>query len=287
MRRPVLIALVGAVVVLLVTTVVYFQRYRQAAADYAQTRTEADAARTSYGNAINAIAEIQDSLSAIAVGDSSLRMRPGLATEVASGQHEEALEQIAVLKASVERTKEKIHTLEVNLKKSGIKVAGLEKMMTNLKQSLADKEQTIADLSTQVTTLQTQVDGLNTAVAASRDTIATQTANLEEKRQELDTIYYVIGDKSSLKEQGIVEAKGGLLGIGKTMKPTGAYPSAHFTALDIDQSTVVRIPAKKAQVLTAQPTSSYLLRLVGEAMELQITDPQAFRSVKHLVIVTS
>jgi predicted nucleic acid-binding Zn-ribbon protein len=289
MRRPVLYALVGAVIVLLATTVVYFQRYRQATADFTETRTEAEAARTSYGNAINAIAEIQDSLSAISVGDSSLRMRPGLATEGASaqGQDKEALEHIAVLKASVERAKARIQELEVSLKKTGIKVAGLQKMMNGLKESVAEKEQVIADLSTRVDALQTQVTGLTTAVEASRDTIATQTANLEEKRQELDTIYYVIGDKSSLTQQGIVEAKGGVLGMGKTMKPTGAYPSAHFTALDIDQNTVVRIPAKKAQVLTGQPTTSYLLRLVGEAWELKITDPQQFRSVKHLVIVTS
>jgi flagellar biosynthesis chaperone FliJ len=289
MRKPVLYALVGAVVVLLATTVVYFQRYHQAAADYAQTRTEADAAKTSYGNAINAIAEIQDSLSAISVGDSSLRMRPGLASEggMAQNQDKEALEHIAILKASVERAKTKIQQLEANLKHSGIKIAGLQKMVSGLKQTVTEKEQVIADLSTQVTSLQTQVTGLTTAVEASRDTIATQTATLEQKRQELDTIYYVIGDKSSLKQEGIVEAKGGLLGMGKTMKPTGTYPSAHFTALDIDQSTVVHIPAKKAQVLSAQPTSSYLLHLVGDAMELQITDPQAFRSVKHLVIVTS
>jgi hypothetical protein len=289
MRKPVLYALVGAVIVLLATTVVYFQRYHQAATDYAQTRTEADEAKTSYGNAINAIAEIQDSLSAISVGDSSLRMRPGFASEGggARSQDKEALERIAVLKASVERTKTKIQQLEADLHHNGIKIAGLQKMVTNLKESVTAKEQQIADLSTQVTSLQTQVTGLTTAVEASRDTIATQTATLEEKRQELDTIYYVIGDKSQLRDDGILEAKGGVLGLGKTMKPTGSYPSAHFTALDIDQSQVVHIPAKKAQVLTAQPPSSYLLRLVGEAMELQITDPAAFRSVKHLVIVTS
>lgn len=289
MRKPVLYALVGAVIVLLATTAVFYQRYRQAATDYADTRTAEEAARTSYGNAISAIAEIQDSLSAISVGDSSLRMRPGLAGEGAgrSTQDKEALERIAVLKASVERTKTRIHELEVDLHKSGLRMAGLQKMVAGLKQSVAEKESIIAELSGQVDSLQTQVSGLSTEVAASRDTIATQTANLEQRRQELDTIYYVIGDKTSLTQQGIVEAKGGVLGIGKTMKPTGSYPTAHFTALDIDRDSVVRIPAKKAQVLTGQPPTSYLLQLVGEALELHITDPQQFRSVKHLVIVIS
>ncbi|MFI5372602.1 MAG: hypothetical protein ACHQ52_13685 [Candidatus Eisenbacteria bacterium] len=288
MRKPIQYALWGAIVVLLATTGVFYQRYRQAASEYVQTRTEEEAARTSYGNAIDAIAEISDSLNAIAIGDSSLRMRPGLASEGTPGsQNKEALERIAMLKASVERTKVRMHDLEVALHKSGLKMAGLEKMIANLKETVATREQSIAELSDQVNTLQTQVTGLTTEVAATHDTIANQSASLEEKRRELDTIYYVVGDKTTLTQQGIVEAKGGVLGMGKTMKPTGSYPEAHFTALDIDRETVVRIPAKKAQVLTAQPPGSYLLQLVGEALELHITDPSQFRSVKHLVIVTS
>jgi uncharacterized coiled-coil protein SlyX len=288
MKRPVLYALVGAVIVLLASTAILYQRYRQTAADFADTKAAEEAARTSYGNAINSIAEIQDSLSAIALGDSSLRMRGGLSTEGGrQAQDKEALERIAVLKAGVERTKQRIHELELSLQKSGIRVAGLQKMIAGLKKDVADREQVIAQLSGQVDSLNTTVNVLNTTVVAKNDTIATQTANLETKRRELNTIYFVIGNKKTLTDQGILVAKGGVLGLGKTLKATGDYLPTHFTALDLDQETVVKIPAKKAQVLSEQPPTSYQLTLVGETMELRVTDPVRFRTVKHLVIMTS
>lgn len=288
MRRPVMFALVAVIIVLVASTAIYYQRYRQSAQEYADSKAAEEAARTSYGNAIQSIGEIQDSLSAIAVGDSSLRMRAGMNTEGGRAEQDrEALERIAVLKAGVERAKTRIHDLEVNLHRSGIKMAGLQKLIAGLKRDVGDREQTIASLSSQVDSLHTTVNVLNTSVAEKSDTIATQTANLEVKRRELDTIYYVIGDKKSLRDQGILTAKGGVLGLGKTLKPTGDYLPTHFTALDLDQDTVVRIPAKKAQILSEQPPSSYQIAQVGDQLELRITDPTQFRAVKHLVIMTS
>ena len=276
------------IIVLLASTAIFYQRYRQSASEYADSKAAEEAARTSYGNAITSIAEIQDSLGAIAVGDSSLRMRAGMRTEGGrQAQDREALERIAVLKAGVERTKQRIHELEVRVQKSGLKMAGLQKMISGLKRDLADREMVIGQLSTQVDSLHTTVNVLSTTVAAKSDTIVTQTANLEQRRRELDTIYYVIGDKKSLTDQGILVAKGGVLGLGKTLKPTGDYTPTHFTALDLDQDTVVKIPGKKAQILSEQPPSSYQLSLVGDSLELRITDPTQFRAVKHLVIMTS
>jgi len=288
MKKPVLIALVGAVVVLLASTAVLYERYRQTATDYADSKAAEEAARTSYGNAINSIAEIQDSLSAIALGDTSLRMHGGLTTEGGRpSQDKEALERIAVLKAGVERAKQRIHDLEANLHRNGVKLAGLQKMIAGLKRDVADRETVIARLSGQVDSLNTTVTTLHTAVAAKDDTIAVQTASLETRRRELDTVYYVIGDKKSLVDQGILVAKGGLLGLGKTLAPTGDYRPTRFTALDLDHDSVVRIPSRKVQVLSAQPPSSYQLQLVGEVTELRVTDPGQFRTVKHLVIMTS
>jgi hypothetical protein len=288
MKRPVQLALVGALVVLLAATVVLFVRYQQTASDYAATKAAEEAARTSYGNAINSIAEIQDSLSAIAIGDSTLRMRGGLTTEGGrASQDKEALERIAVLKASVERAKERIRELETDLDKSGIKVAGMQKMIAGFKKDIAEREATIARLTGTVDSLNTAVTVLHGTVAAKTDTITWQSANLETRRRELNTIYYVIGDKKTLVEQGILVAKGGVLGMGKTLKPSGTFIPTHFTALDLDQETVLRIPSKKVQVLSEQPLSSYSLELEGETTVLRITDPTGFRAVKHLVIMTS
>ena len=88
-------------------------------------------------------------------------------------------------------------------------------------------------------------------------------------------------------ESGIVVAKGGVLGLGKTLELSGNYDESRFTTLDTDAETVVRAPSAKVQVLSPQPTSSYELRIEGDQVELHILDPVEFRKIKHLVIMTA
>ncbi len=286
MKKPIQVALIAITVVLVGTTAALFAKYRQTSASLAETKAAEETARSHYAEAFNAIAEIQDSLSAITVRDGGIRLVPqGLQAEqrLSEPSRREALESIALLNASIQRTKEKISELEANLKKSGVKIRGLQKMVANLKHSVAEKQEQIAQLTEQVNSLQTRVTGLETTV--QQDQVA-----IEEKRRELGTIYYVIGTKKELASSGLIVAKGGVLGLGKTVQLSGHYDQGQFTALDTDQETVVRAPVakvEKVRILSPQPTSSYELRSDGTQVELHILDPKEFRKVKHLVIMTA
>ena len=275
MRKPVVFILAGAVVLLLATTFVFFGKYQKSSADFASMKQEEESTRIRYGQAINEIATIQDSLNAIVLGDSAARMIPAqLQSELALSQThgDEALARVAILKAGIERTKDRIQQLDERLKKSGVRVAGLERMVANLRRSVVEKEKQVAQLSGQVDSLQTEVTGL--------------VATVEDKQRELGTVYYMIGTKKDLTSSGVVVAKGGVLGLGKTLKPSGQVDESLFAAIDTDQQNVIRIPAAKAQVLTAQPVTSYVLQPVGGELELHILDSKEFRKIRHLVIMT-
>ncbi len=290
MRRSVLYALVAVIVLLLGATAALFMKYQKASADFTDMKAAEETARANYAGAFNAIAEIQDSLNAITVGDGMVRLHAqGLQAEqkLTEPNRAEALESIALLNASIQRTKDKISQLEASLKKSGTKVAGLQKMITNLKQTVAEKQDQIAQLTVRVDSLQTQVAGLETTVQQDQETILAKDQTIEEKRRELGTIYYIIGTKKDLAISGVIVAKGGVLGLGKTLKLSGRFDESLFTALDTDQETIVRAPAAKVQVLSPQPTSSYELKVEGKQVELHILDPKEFRKVKHLVIMTA
>ena len=113
---------------------------------------------------------------------------------------------------------------------------------------------------------------------------------IEEKRSELGTIYYIVGTKKDLTASGVIVAKGGFLGLGKTMQLSGRYDDSLFTAMDTDQQTAVQASAAKLErvkVLSSQPTSSYELKLEGDKVALHILDPKQFRKVRHLVIMTT
>lgn len=292
MRKTVQFALVAVIVLLVGASAVLFQKYQKTSADLTDTKASEEQARTKYAQTIDAIAEIQDSLNTIALGDTAVNMMSRGQSEqgMTSGNRTETLDRIAILKASVQRNKDKILALEANLHKSGLKVAGLGKMVANLKKSLDEKEQMVAALSTQVDSLHTQVAGLETTVSEAQDTLRVRDETLEARRRELATIYYAIGTKKDLSTAGVLVAKGGVLGMGKTLAPSGRFNDSVFRPLDTDQETVVHTPADKpthVQVVSAQPPASYELRMVDGRIELHIIDPVEFRKVKQLVIVTT
>lgn len=284
MRRGPVIALALISLLLVGTTVVFYSKYQKSVASYAQLQAEDSSTRMRYSAAISEIAAIQDSLNAIVLGPDAVQARPARSqteVELPPTYRDQVFDRIALLKDAIERTKDRITELDARLKKNGIKIAGLEKMIAGLRKSVAEKEDHIAQLTTQVDTLQTRVAGLNTEVEG-------QQVEIEQKQRELATVFYAVGSKKELKEAGIVESEGGVLGLGKTLKPSGNFNEAVFTPLDTDHENVIRISAEKAQVLSAQPASSYVLQQVGKDMvELRIVDPKEFRKIKQVVILTT
>lgn len=95
----------------------------------------------------------------------------------------------------------------------------------------------------------------------------------------------MVGTKKDLSRQGLIESKGGLLGIGRTVRPTGRVDGGQFTALDTDRATYIPIDAEKAKLVSAQPVDSYALESNGDQLALRIVDKEAFRAVKYVIIM--
>ncbi|MHB8077662.1 MAG: Cbp1 family collagen-binding glycoprotein adhesin [Candidatus Krumholzibacteriia bacterium] len=296
MRKPVLFVSLALVVVLLAVAGVLYQKLQQRSNEYTTLQADEKAVRDRYGEAINEIAAIQDSLNTIMLGEEGAQ---AMATQLEAEKNlsrdrgDEVVARIAVIKSGIERAKARIKDLESQLQKSGVKVAGLEKMIRGLRATVVERETTIAQLTQRVNELQTQVVGLSTEVQQGKETIQgqvatieTQNVSLEKKRRELATVYYTIGSKKELISDGVIVATGGLLGLGKTLKPSGQIDETRFLALDTDQENLIVIPAAKARVLSAQPPASYELQKAGDQVELHILDPQAFRAIKRVIIMT-
>ena len=283
MRKPVVFVLGLVCVLLLASTFVLYGKYRKSSDDFAAKTEEEQTTRIRYSQAIGEIATIQDSLNAIVLGQGAGSLLPSRAaeTEAPGTLRDQVLSRIETLKAGLERTKEHIQDLDTKLKRDGVRIAGLSRMISGLKKTVAEKEEAIAQLSTQVDSLKTTVAGLNTEVTDQQQQIT-------DKQKELATVFYTMGTKKELTQSGVVTSEGGVLGLGKTLKPSGNFNESSFTPMDTDQETVIRIPAKKAQVLTPQPLSSYVVEPAGtDMMELRILDAKEFCKVKHVVILTT
>jgi predicted RNase H-like nuclease (RuvC/YqgF family) len=290
MKKSTFYGLVTAVVLLAITSGVLFVQYQKKSNEFVAAKESESDVQKRYGQTIDAIAQIQDSLNAITMNEKGGNMlAQGIRDEqnVSGPNAQNALDRIELLRASIQRSKERIQNLENDLKHSGNRVSGLSKMVAQLKASVAEKEAIVATLTSQVDSLTTEVHGLATNLEETQQTVVARDATIEEKRKENATVFVAVGTKKDLTTSGVVTAKGGVLGMGKTLAPTGTGSEAAFTALDTDQETVVHTQAAKAQVISAQPASSYELVTVNGVVELHILNPDEFRKVKQLVIVTA
>jgi hypothetical protein len=288
MRKPVLYTLIAVVVVLAVVAAVLFTRYRKVSTEFSNMRLAEETARVGYSEAFNAITEIQDSLNAITVGDSTVQMlSKGAQAElkVTEAVRRQALDRVQLLNESLKRNKERIRKLEVTLRKSGVRVESLEKMIVTLKETMVEKQAIVDRLSGQVDSLQVSVAGLTDEVKQGQETIKARDLSLEDRRRELATIYYIVASKRELTTLGFIKASGGVLGMGKTVEATGRYDDAHFTSLDTDQESVIPTLAPKVEVVTAQPPASFELKPVDGKMEIHVLNAAEFRKVKHLIVM--
>lgn len=269
----------GAVLVLLAlatATWSLYSLYRTSESTIATTQAQERATGDQYAQALNAIAEIQDSLATILPpGEKLPGATPGYSAEREMGgaNPHEILDRIAVLRAGLQRGRERIAKLEADLHHSGVRLASLQRIIGGLRESVKEKEAELTALGTQL--------------AEVRDTLAVHDQMLVDRQRELATVFMVEGPKRELLKSGVLEARGGVLGMGKTLRPAADIPEPLFTTLDTDQQSVVRFDAKKVQVVSAQPRSSYQLLLVDGRMELHILDPASFRKVRQLVVVTA
>jgi hypothetical protein len=290
MRTPLTVALVLTVAALVAVTLFSVRSQQRSRAEIAEMEASLATSHEQYAAAFRDVAEIQDSLTALPLGN-------GPATLIASGAHSEqgltnpdrqqALDRIAQVNATIARAKVRIHELETRLHKSGVQASGLQKLVANLKSDVATKEELVAQLTEQVNTLQTRVAGLETTVQQKQDSLSTTSNVLAASQHELGTVYYLIGSKQQLTKSGVIVARGGVLGLGKTVQLSGNFNESAAKPLDTDQETVIAAPASHVRVLSAQPASSYQLIPAGDHAELRILDAREFRKVRHVVIMTS
>lgn len=275
MRRNIQVAIAVLVLVFAAASAVFYRMYTKATSSLEAAEVAERATQEQYAQAISEIAEIQDSLATIMPEGEKLPAGSSYSQERALGgpNSQEILERIASVRAGLQRGKERIAKLEADLEATGQRLGGLQKLVAGLRRSVKEKEEQLATLTTQLAQVQ--------------DTLRVHDEILVQKQQQLATVYFVAGPKSELMKSGVIEARGGVLGIGKTLKPSAKAPEALFSVLNTDQEVVLPLDAKKAQVVTAQPLSSYELRLVDGRMQLHILDPEEFRKVRQLVIVTA
>ncbi len=177
----------------------------------------------------------------------------------------------------------KLDSMEQALKKAEGKLPYLRGLVANLQKDLKENEKTIKDLKSQLDQKNIKIAALDSTIVranAVNDSInevaAVRMAAMEAQDAELNTAYYFLANKKTLKEKGLKTLQGATINEGMCTK------------VDIREFTELPLGCKKADILTSHPANSYTLVKTSDENKdliLKITNYKAFWSNSRKLVV--
>lgn len=150
--------------------------------------------------------------------------------------------------------KELIASLESKAKRSKGKMADFEKTIARLNESIMAKDAEIASLNEQLVAYNYRVEALTRFSDSLRTDIVAKATTIEQKDNELNQVYYIVGTKKQLMKAGVLDRKGAFSGrAGLKVN----YTTTAFHPADARQLSEIDLNGKKPKVLTGHPTGSF------------------------------
>lgn len=231
------------------------------------------------------ILDVQSNLNQIRNRENTVLLpRGGDMTIQTPEQIKKDLQELGALLAD---NKKKIASMKSKLSNSTIQMDDLEKVIRNLSAQAEEREVKILGMKSELSDMGVAFDELMAAYENNIEVIAEKEETIENQDNLLHTAYYAFGTKKELKENNVISAEGGFIGIGKTKTLKDDFNKKYFTKVNTKELTAIPMGVKKAEIITTHPAGSY--ELVGEdtVEKITILDADKFWSVsKYLVVVT-
>lgn len=233
---------------------------------------------------------IEENLSDITSSEQIITGQATAGEKLNDDVRQQIMEEIQTINFLLDSNKKQLEELRKKLKDSGIKVESLQKTIDLLTARLEQKDQEIAVLKEELVKLNFEVDMLNVQVAQLQDQNENQAEIIEMQFDEIDemnTVWYAVGTKKYLMDNGIIEKSGKFLSNTKQVNPL--VEAKLLTKADLRVITEVNVNSSKAVLVTVHPEGSYEWVMDGKLfVSLKILDPSEFWKVsKYLVIETS
>ncbi len=227
---------------------------------------------------------IKSSIEVVQEGKAPTARREQLKSEIETIRKaiRENLDKLQRLEKENAENRAKAASAGKQVKELSGQVTTLERLVGELKSQLEEKSATIDELEKTVFELKGQVE-------QQANEIQEKTGVIEEQTKEINKVYVAIASRTVLKEKGLVEKKGSVLGLGGSWLRTGRFDPEIFKELDLREATEfpIAMPIKKVRVLSDHPKDSYEIVANPEGgCTLKVTDPARFwQGSKYLVVM--
>jgi hypothetical protein len=185
-------------------------------------------------------------------------------------------------KQKIEEYKLRIGNMKNGERKYASQIAEFENMIKDRDASIEKYKELVAILESDRAMFTQRIDSLQKS-SYDKDEL------IKQKDEKLLTAYMVKGTRKELKNKGIIESKGGVLGIGRTNTVNPTVDKSQLTSLNIQYVTSIPVNSKKAKLISVHPPSSYVLNHEGdEITTLEILNVEEFwKNSKYLVLQTN
>ena len=263
--------------------------YDKLKTSYDSLLMQSDKNQADLNEAIGIINEVEGNLSQIA--DAEHRVQAdALKGELNQSQKQRIMDEISLLRQTLQENKQNLAQQQEKLKRSGINIAALDKKISLLTSQIAEKDQMIQSLQADLESARGMIarqDSLITEQsergAVNEATIAIQNKRLQDQDAALHRAYYCFGTLSELKEENIIKG-GGLFSKAKVL-PEG-FNQEYFKQVDTRDLTTIALFAAKAHLRTQHPASSYHFEKDADGNQTLVIDNQKdfWSRSKYLVV---
>lgn len=231
--------------------------------------------------------EIESDIRKITARENMLTMQ-SMNPEISKDKKREILTEIQYIRDLIDQNKKKISSLNAQLRKSGLNMAGLQARVDTLTANIQQKDTDIANLKMELVNRDFEIGELSRKMDTMQLTLADRESLITHQVDEMNTAYYVKGTYKDLKEKGLVEKEGGVLGLGrKESLQEDSLKNDLFKQIDITQTKSIPVNSKSAKLVTEHPTGSYEMVKDGSDMisSIEIKDPALFWKLSKYAVV--
>lgn len=223
-----------------------------------------------------------------------------VSTERSKEKKDILVADIKLMNEMLEQNSIKIEELNKKMKASGFEIQSFKNKIAQLNtdiseqnnsikqltDDLAQRDSKIAEMNVEVVSLKSDNSAKDDSINMKSQVIAAKEQVIVSKDNELNKVYYVSGTAKELKEKGIIQKEGGFLGLGRNTDLKSNVDNQSFSELDQRTALMLPIFAKKVEVITEHPDSSYqLIYQDNQVAYLQIEKPAEFWKLTRYLVV--
>ena len=231
--------------------------------------------------------EIESDIRKITARENMLSMQ-SMNPEITQDKKQEIIKEIQYIRELIDQNKKRIGTLNAQLKKSGVNIASLQARIDTLDVVISQRDNDITALRMELVNRDFEIGELHREVDTMKITLADKEYLISEQVNDMNKAYVVSGTFRDLKEKGLLEREGGILGIGaKESIQENSMNEDLFTEVDITETHTIPVNSKSAKLVSDHPADSY--ELVKDESEMiayiEIKDPTSFWKISRYAVV--